>query len=709
MSEPAPKQCSTHLEPGQGPLAGASAFSGSPSVGWIRAARLAWYLLALTALAVILASLPGYATKFQGRLAHVTGGEIPPGAYFFAAASGVASLASALLSIGLAILLFRRKFTQPIGILISYFLLIYGTAMAGPLEHVSLILPGFLGFAQMLQGVLVSTPLIALLMVFPNGKFVPGWTRWVVLLSIPWNIGLVLLNPFDAANLTRDPVLTTFVAVSYVAFGLIGLGAQVHRYRKISTNAQRGQTRWVMYGFALWFAYMILSAYPYFYLTGLPSDAPTPWWGPASELGWWLSLNILPLCLTIAITRYQLWDIDIVVNRTLVYGALTLATMVLYIVVVGTLGSALQAGGSAFIAFLTTGLIAIIFHPLRGRLQSWVNRLMYGDRHDPYIVLASLGEQLENSARIDTALPAIVDTIAQALKLPYVAISLDSEDDDGFRASCGTPPGYPPEEFSLLNQGESIGTLILARRSETESFTPAEQRLITDLTRQVGVAAHNVRLTADLQRSRQRIITAREEERRRLRRDLHDGLGPQLASQTLTLNAIEKLIDRDPESARELIRGLKEQSQQAITSIRGLIYELRPPTLDELGLVEALKEGSANYRSTLQVEIDAPETLPPLPAAVEVAAYHIAGEAILNAIRHAHASICRVRLEIIHQGLDIEIADDGRGLPDAVQAGVGFHSMRERVNELNGQIEFGSSSAGGTRVSVRLPLPGEGR
>jgi len=673
---------------------------------WLRLARIAWYLLGLAVLGVLLASLPGYATKFQGQLAHVTGSETPPGVHFFAAASGVASLASALLSIGLAILLFRRKFTEPIGILVSYYLLIYGAVMAGPLEHISVISPGSLEFAQMLQGLLSATPLIALLMIFPNGNFVPGWTRWVVLLSIPWNIGLILLSPFDAANLTRNPFLTFFVATSFVGFGLIGLYAQIYRYRVVSTPAERGQTRWVIYGLALWFAYMLLSTFPYFYLTGLPPDAPTPWWGPASELGWWLSLNILPICLTIAITRYQLWNIDIVVNRTLVYGALTFTTMALYIFAVGILGNILHVGDNTFIAFLTTGLIAIIFHPMRERLQSWVNRLMYGDRDDPYAVLTSLGKQLEISAHIDTTLPAIVKTIADTLKLPYVAISLENED-DGITAAIGTLPTYPLEEYPLLNQGESIGTLNLAQRSESESFTQAEKRLLTDLARQVGVAAHNVRLTADLQRSRQRIVTAREEERRRLRRDLHDGLGPQLASQTLTLNAIEKLIDRDPENAKELIRGLKAQSQEAITSIRHLIYELRPPTLDELGLVEALKEGSVNYRGTVQVEIDAPQTLPPLPAAVEVAAYHIAQEAIVNVIRHAQASICNIRSEIIDNYLHLEINDDGQGLPDGLQAGVGLHSMRERVNELNGQIEFNSSPSGGTNVRVQLPLPKE--
>jgi signal transduction histidine kinase len=629
------------------------------------------------------------------------------GYVYLQAINAITSLASSLLSLYLALLLFRRKFENPAVAAVSFYLLLYGIVMTGPLDSWGLYWFEKSQFAIPAQTLIMATPTAALLVLFPNGRFVPKWSRWILIASLPWNLFAIL---FPAFPYQEDQIVGLLI-LAFFWVGLLGLGiyTQIYRYTRVSTIEERQQTKWVLYGFGLWLGYILISTYPYIYITSLPPDAPQPWWSPVTEFTWWLSLNILPVTLMIAITRSRLWNIDIVINRTLVYAILTIATMALYILVVGALGNILQVGDSTFIAFLTTGLIAIIFHPLRERLQNWINRLMYGDRNDPYAVLTSLGKQLENSAHIDTTLPAIVKTIAQTLKLPYVAISIVNENDEGLTADFGTLPPYPPEEYPLLNQGESIGTLILAQRSESESFTRAEEHLLADLTRQVGIAAHNVRLTADLQRSRQRIVSAREEERRRLRRDLHDGLGPQLASQTLTLNAIEKLIDRDPENAKELIHGLRAQSQEAITSIRHLIYELRPPTLDELGLVEALKEGSANYRSAVQIEIEGPQALPPLPAAVEVAAYHIVQEAIVNTIRHSRASACHIRLEIINKSLHIELKDNGQGLPDGLQAGVGLRSMRERVNELNGQIEFDSSPGEGTRVYVQLPLPKEGQ
>jgi len=673
---------------------------------WLRLARVGWVLVAVVALAFLLTSLPGYQLRITSGLpGHGPVSNPSMGYVYLQAVNAITSLASSLLSLYLALLLFRRKFGNPAVAAVSFYLLLYGIVMTGPLDAWGLYWFDKKEFAIPAQTLIMATPTTALLVLFPNGRFVPKWSRWILIASLPWNLFAILFPVFPY----REDQIMGLLTLAFFWVGLLGWGiyTQIYRYTRVSTIEERQQTKWVLYGFGLWLGYILISTYPYIYITSLPPDAPQPWWSPVTEFTWWLSLNILPVTLMIAITRSRLWNIDIVINRTLVYASLTIATMALYILVVGTLGNILQLGDNTFIAFLTTGLIAVIFHPLREWLQNWVNRLMYGDRDDPYAVLTSLGKQLENSARIDTTLPAIAKTIANTLKLPYVAVSLENEDDDELIAAYGTLPYYPPEEYPLLNQGESIGTLILARRSESETFTQAEKLLLADLTRQVGVAAHNVSLTVDLQRSRQRIITAREEERRRLRRDLHDGLGPQLASQTLTLNAIEKLIDRDPENAKELIRNLKAQSQEAIISIRHLIYELRPPTLDELGLVEALKEGSANYRSTVQIEIDAPQALPPLPAAVEVAAYHIAQEAIVNAIRHAQASTCRVGLEIINNSLHIEIKDDGRGLPDGLQAGVGLHSMRERVNELNGQIEFDSSSGEGTSVRVQLPFPRE--
>jgi signal transduction histidine kinase len=218
-----------------------------------------------------------------------------------------------------------------------------------------------------------------------------------------------------------------------------------------------------------------------------------------------------------------------------------------------------------------------------------------------------------------------------------------------------------------------------------------------------------VQLTAALQQSRQQLVTAREEERRRLRRDLHDGLGPQLASQTLTLNAIGKLLERDPAKARELLDHLQTQSQAAIEDIRRLVYALRPPALDELGLVEALREGARQYAQAggcVEITTD-PHPLPTLPAAIEVAVYRIAQEAITNVIRHTSAKRCGVAVTVQDHHLDLNISDDGPGFPPNVHFGVGLTSMRERAEELGGQLGFDNQPSGGARVQVWLPLPGD--
>ena len=223
-----------------------------------------------------------------------------------------------------------------------------------------------------------------------------------------------------------------------------------------------------------------------------------------------------------------------------------------------------------------------------------------------------------------------------------------------------------------------------------------------------------LRLSADLQRSRERLVEAREEERRRLRRDLHDGLGPQLSSQALTIDAALALMQRDPEAAEALLLELKADSQDAVADIRRLVYGLRPPALDDLGLLGALRETAAQYDAKgLNVSLKPPEDLPPLSAAVEVACYRIAQEALTNVARHSGAGACTVSLAIEDENvLRLEVRDDGRGMPDpmansAVRSGVGLTSMRERATELGGSLDVQQLPEGGTLVRARLPLPQE--
>ena len=326
-----------------------------------------------------------------------------------------------------------------------------------------------------------------------------------------------------------------------------------------------------------------------------------------------LALLVVPVFTYIAILRYRLYDIDVVINRTLVYGSLSACVVGIYVLAVVALGALFQTQGNIAVSLFATGLVAVLFQPLRGRLQRSVNRLMYGERDDPYAVISHLGRRLEAALAPDTVLPTVVETIAQALKLPYAAILL--KEGEGFRtaASYGSPRGEP-ETLPLVYQREEIGRLVLSPRGPGEGFSEADRGLLEDLARQAEVAVHAVRLTADLQRSRERLVATREEERRRLRRDLHDGLGAQLAGLNIQAGTLRRLIPRDHDAADELVVELRDELRGAIADIRRLVYDLRPPALDDLGLVEAIRQLAERYDSKdgpLRVVVEAPEGIFP--------------------------------------------------------------------------------------------------
>jgi two-component system, NarL family, sensor kinase len=424
-----------------------------------------------------------------------------------------------------------------------------------------------------------------------------------------------------------------------------------------------------------------------------------------------------PLAIAIAILRHNLFDIDRLINRTLVYGSLTAVIIGLYILIVGSLSVLFQARGNLLISLLATAVVAVLFQPLRDWLQQRVNRFTYGDRDQPFDVLARLGQRLENTLTPQETLPTLVATIAETLRLPYVAIAVESdrqkEEGSGQKEEV-VAYGKPVEsvaKFPLTYQGQPIGELWVSLRAADEPFTPAELRLLHNIARQAGTAVYAVQLTEQLRRSRQRLVTAREEERRRLRRDLHDGLGPTLAAHLLKIGSARELLAHDPQTTARLLTQLEDGLEGTLEEIRRLVYDLRPPVLDQLGLVGAVQacaaeyeRPSANGQRDLTVTVTAPDPLPPLPAAVEVAAYRIAQEALHNVFRHAQASQCTVTLRTQNEALWLQVWDNGRGLPPNGRAGVGLQSMKERAAELNGRCVVESLPTGGTRVTAELPL-----
>jgi signal transduction histidine kinase len=682
------------------------------SNSWLKTARISWVILALAAGAILLTSLPGYVQTFEGQLAHISEQNQTNITAIFAALSGVASLASALLSFILAVVFFRRRFTESVAAGLSFYLLLYAVIMAGPLEHWSAYWLGDQSLALRLQSGLIAVPTIALLVLFPNGRFVPKWSRWVLLLSVPFAVSLFLLPTTGPSGITGSmPILVAVLAACLIGFYALGFYAQYHRYRHVSSPIERQQTKWVVYGLALWLVYMLLSSFPYYYLENLPLDAPIPWWASISVLGWFMSLSIVPICLTIAVTRYRLWDIDILINRTLVYGVLTAVIVGLYISVVGGIGALFQTQGNKLITLIATGLVAVLFQPIRDRLQRGANRLLYGHRHEPFEVLARLGQRLESTMSPETVYPTIVETVAQVLKLPYAAIAIYHQGQLETAVAYGKRPAHFIS-YPLTYQSEEVGQLILGPRQPDETFNEADDLVLRNIARQAGTAVHAVQLTADLQQSRLQIVTSREEERRRLRRDLHDGLGPSLAAHMLKIGSARALLTDQPQTTDQLLAEMETDIENTLTDLRRIIYNLRPPALDQLGLVGALQAYAETCEQNsgdaqLTIHIDVPDVLPPLPAAVEVAAYHIGREGLTNVVRHAQASHCDVQLRVeggANGRLHLAIEDNGQGIHDAVQTGVGLTSIHERADELGGSCVISGHEGKGTRVTAVLPL-----
>lgn len=691
---------------------------------WLLLARIAFaafsaavlWISLTTYLRAILAPEGFVSARLEGlgetreALAHLG---IPFGAYL-AATLGMHILSQATY-LSAALLLFRRRSREVSALLVAIFLLAPSAAE----------FPGnnFARFtaepARAVFGLFVTycwaVTFVLLFYLFPDGRFTP---RWTVLPAVAWAVWLgwvfFIYRSFDSMGLVFDALPFVIVFTSIVA-------AQIYRYRRVSGPVERQQSKWFLGALGLnlaafFIGNVLLGA------VGALDEAAT---GDRVMLAWTLfefTTGLMGLCvpiaLAVAVLRYRLFAIDVIINRALVYGGLTAAVIATYVLVVGYLGSLFRTGGNLAISLVATGIVAVLFQPLRQWLQRGANRLLYGERDEPYAVISRLGRRLEGTLTPDAILPTIVETVAGALKLPYAAIALGTPHQPTIAAATGTPIPNPVR-LPLAYQGEPVGEFLLAPRAPGEPFSPADRRLLDDLARQAGVAAQAVRLAhearqlaTDLQASRERLVLAREEERRRLRRDLHDGLGPRLAALTLRLDTARDTLADDPR-ADALLGDLADRTEEAVADIRRLVYALRPPALDDLGLTGAIRQAADGYGpGPLHIAFEIPDDLSPLPAAVEVAAYRIATEALTNVVRHARASHCTIRLTLdgTHAALVVEVVDNGRGIAPDWEAGFGTASMRERAEELGGICIIEPMPSGGTRVHVTLPCrPADGQ
>jgi len=608
-----------------------------------------------------------------------------------------------------AILIFVRKPNDLLTIFVTIMLVTFGVAtFSNEIQGLAVVFPQWSWFTKVIE-MIGNCAIVAFFFVFPTGRFVPRRSEFILATWVLFQLPRYYFPDSSLNLLNSNPTLFNVLFIGGILSGIV---AQIVRYWRVSNSTERLQTKWVVFGLAIGVGGYITTRL----LTLLLSD-PNGRDLPINLALFVVStlfMLLLPISISVAVLRYRLWDINPIINRTLVYGALSASTIAFYIFAVGFFSNYFQQSKANFIlSFLATGVIAFLFEPLRERLQRAVNRLMYGERDDPATVLTRLSARLDSALAQDSVLPTIVETVAQTLRLPYAAITLNLRTEEPRIAASSGLRQIELIHLPLNYQSEQVGELLLAPRAAGESFSAADMNLLNIIAQQAGVAAHTVRLTeelqqlnVDLQQSRERLVTAQEEERRRLRRDLHDGVGPTLASLSQRLDTAADLVGRDPELSVQLLKELKGQVKSTVAEIRRLVYALRPPVLDEFGLVSAIREHSAPYMGPngLQVTFDVTEPMPPLPAAVEVAAYRIVLEAFTNVIHHAQASHCNIKIKLDGNSLFLEVCDDGQGLSTKSHSGVGFTSMHERASELGGEYMIENISAGGTRVSARLPI-----
>ncbi|HJQ42617.1 MAG TPA: histidine kinase, partial [Jatrophihabitantaceae bacterium] len=407
---------------------------------------------------------------------------------------------------------------------------------------------------------------------------------------------------------------------------------------------------------------------------------------------------LVPVSMTVAVLRHQVLDIRLVWSRTVAWMLLTALVLGAYLGLVAA-GDALLQNTVLPSAGLATLIVAAAFHPARQRLQRVVDARLYGQRADPVRAASTVASQL--SADVSTTAD-VVAAVRSALRLPFAEL----RDAEGIVARDGMPSAGSVEELPLRYAGHRVGTLVVGVRTGEARLDPRDRAVLDLMTAPLALAVHATALAAAAERSREEIASARATERRRLRRDLHDGLGPLLTGIAFQVDAAHNLATADAAQLNRLLDSARTSVSDAIGEVRVLIDQLRPTTVEELGLTAALERHAATLcqRSdgTRLLTVIEPDGLPELPPQIETAAYRILTEALNNVARHSHAE--RVDVEFGYDGavLSLVVQDDagpsGPWLP-----GVGLRSMHERVAELNGTISAGPTTLGG-RVCARIPV-----
>ncbi|MEO8899257.1 MAG: sensor histidine kinase [Candidatus Dormibacter sp.] len=568
---------------------------------------------------------------------------------------------------------------------------------------------------------------------FPNGRRLPGprW-RWAVRLvvvviavavasqafllapiqlssrvaAVPTPLGVPAL---DGLTNTNSPLNS----VSFLVLFIILAAAVVVRFRR-SRGLERTQLRW--------FAY-VAGALLGFFLLSFPLNLSTDQVEAAATIGFGV---LIPATIGLAVMRYGLYDIDVFISRTIVYGSLAVFITAVYVGIAVGIGTLVGGGGkpNLGLSILATAIVAVSFQPVRERVQKVANRLVYGKRATPYEVLSQFSERVAESYSGDDVLPRMARILGEGTNADVTEVWLRSGDllqrATVFPSQPSAPAALhlngaaelsiPGADRTVLvrHQGDVLGALTITKR-RGDSITPIEVKLMDDLAHQAGLVLKNVGLTADLQArlvdlraSRQRLVAAQDDERRRLERNLHDGAQQHLVAIKVKLGLAEMLATRDPEKARIAVAELKGDADEALETLRDLARGIYPPLLAEKGLPTALQAQAR--KATLPVTVEA-DGVGRYSQDTEAALYFCILEALQNIQKYAEASSATVRLHEDGDQLSVEVADDGRGFDvTTTSRGNGLTNMEDRLDALGGTLNIASSPGHGTNLRAILPV-----
>ncbi|CAN5363841.1 hypothetical protein BH20ACT24_BH20ACT24_13310 [soil metagenome] len=566
-----------------------------------------------------------------------------------------------------------------------------------------------------------------LILLFPDGRLPsPRW-RWVAwptagAIALLVAAAALILWPerraIAAGTAVNDEVASPLMAVLILGFLLLLLGAIasvasiVVRFRR-SAGEEHQQLKWFTSAGAL-----IVVTTAIQFVPGIPE--------PVGYL-LFVGLLTLPLATAVAILKHRLYDIDIVLNKTVVYGSLAAFITAVYVAIVVGVGELFGRGDEPNLALsiAATAVIAVAFQPVRERVQRLANRLVYGHRGSPYEVLSSLAGHMGEGYSTEDILPRMARILAEGTGARRAAVWMHIGEELRLQAAWPTDQrdeplavpsangGLPPfpavdRAVPIRHEGELLGALTVTK-PRGESLTPAEDALISNLGSHAGLVLRNVRLTEDLLRSarevrasRKRIVSAQNEERRRLERDIHDGAQQQLVALAVKMGLARQLLSRDPGRAGEVLEETARNSVEALETLRDLARGIYPPLLADQGLGAAL--AAQARKASLPVKVEA-EGVERYDQGTEAAVYFCCLEALQNVTKYASATHARIRLAGERGWVSFAVEDDGRGFdPGTTAPGSGLTNMRDRLAALGGTLEIVSHSGEGTTVTGRVPL-----